>query len=564
MTDAATTSRGVVPAALATAAGATPALLGFNYDPVPTGAVYGFGWPVFGIVAALLLDRDRRSRLGWACAALAAIPAAVVVGAVLTLDDPGRWDRVERGWTWLGVGLIVAAFAVVAWGVDIAADRMSRRRLIWLIGWAAALVAAVLLAQNGGGSRAAATVAALGVAGMAGLVFRLATVRELRPVDEPVIDAAVVVVTLLAGAVVGTAVRAVGQRAGVPGPDVSGAFAAVVAAALVLPAALWLRGRFLARRYGRGTLTPADVEQITADLHAEADVRALLGKAAAMIAAASGHRQVDLVLGPDSPEPPPHWRLYPLIVAGDRVGTVFLEPRHPEGPEPWQERVVRQLLPTVALVAKAVSLAVEADHARRDVARQRDAERARILGDLHDGLGPMLVGMSMRVRAEVRRHPTPLLEALAAELADCRGDLRRLVSGLTPSVLDDADLSTALTRLVGTFNGQGPAVTLDNRLAEPLAPPITVAVYRTVAEGLTNALRHAHAAEVTVAVHTTAGGRVRVEVHDDGTGGPIIPGVGLSSLRRRAEQLGGRFTITSSGGIGTALSLDLPTGGAPA
>jgi signal transduction histidine kinase len=178
----------------------------------------------------------------------------------------------------------------------------------------------------------------------------------------------------------------------------------------------------------------------------------------------------------------------------------------------------------------------------------------------------MLVGMSMRVRAEVRQHPTPLLEALAVELADCRGDLRRIVSGLTPSVLDDTDLATALRRLVSSFDGQGPAVTLDGRIDGALAPPIAVAVYRTVAEGITNALRHARAGQIRVDVHIDTGGRVVVDVRDDGAGGPITPGVGLSSLRRRAEELGGTLLVAAGteGNGGTRLRVELPAAGAAA
>jgi signal transduction histidine kinase len=364
---------------------------------------------------------------------------------------------------------------------------------------------------------------------------------------------------VLCGAGVGTVVRIVGVRAGIPGPDVSGAFAAVVTAGLVIPAGLWLRRLFLQRRYGRGTLTAADVAQITADLHTLTDARDLLGKAATMVATASGHRRVSLVLGPDVPDLPQHWVLYPLVVGRDRVGTVFLEPAHPEGPEPRQQRIIAQLLPTVSLVAKAVSLAVEANHARQDVARQRDAERARILGDLHDGLGPILVGMSMRVRAELRQKPTPLLEALATELADCRGDLRRIVSGLTPSVLDDGDLAAALHRLVGSFTGHGPTVALDVRLDEDLSAGIAVAVYRSVAEGVTNALRHARAEQVWVNVRTMADGRVHVDVRDDGICGPIAYGVGLSSLRRRAQELGGTLHVAAEPESGARLHMDLPT-----
>lgn len=94
-----------------------------------------------------------------------------------------------------------------------------------------------------------------------------------------------------------------------------------------------------------------------------------------------------IVLGEEAPAVPDHWVLYPLEVGGDRVGALSMEFNHAEGPEPRQQDVVAQLLPTVALVARAVGLAVEADHARRDVARGRDAERRRVLGELYDGQG---------------------------------------------------------------------------------------------------------------------------------------------------------------------------------
>ncbi|MBG0565866.1 sensor histidine kinase [Actinoplanes aureus] len=562
MNDAVVVHRGVsgpvAGAALATAAGAAPGLLGLGETTLPTGALYGLGWPAFGIAAALLLDRDPRSRLGRALVALAVVPAIVTMTA---LGAPSGWQAVEQRWQRFAVPLIVAALAVIAWSVDIAADRMSRRRLVWLVAGSAALVAAVLAAFSSGGSRVAAVVTTLGLWGTAALICRLATMRELRPVDEPLVDAAVAAATLLIGAGVGTLVRIGGEHTGVPRPDVSGAFSAVVAAVLFLPAGLWLRRQFLTRRYGPGALSAADVAEITADLHTRTeDPRELLGKAAAMVAAASGHRQVGLVVGPDLPDVPGHWALYPLTVGGDRVGSLYLEPRHPEGPEPRQERIVRQLLPTVSLVAKAVDLAVEAGHARRDLARERDTERARILGDLHDGLGPVLVGMSMRVRAELRHRPSPVLEALAGDLADCRSDLRRIVSGLTPSVLDDGDLAAALDRLAGSFAGQGPEVTLGSDLDARLAPEIAVAVYRSVAEGLTNALRHAHAQRVAVQVRTTPDRTVLVEVTDDGVGGPFAPGVGLSSLRRRAEELGGTLHVAAGAGRGTRLRVELPAG----
>jgi signal transduction histidine kinase len=283
-----------------------------------------------------------------------------------------------------------------------------------------------------------------------------------------------------------------------------------------------------------------------------------------MVAAASGSRDAQIVLGEDEPAAPAHWVVHPLLVGGDRVGALVVESENPEGPETRQQRVVAQLLPTVALVARAVGLAVEAEYARRDVARERDAERRRVLGDLHDGLGPVLAGMSMRVQAARRTagsaETEKLLGDLAADLAASRTDLRRIVAGITPSVLDDGDLESALRALVHSFGSpvDGSRVTLNVRLDAVLSPAVKVAVYRSVAEGVTNALRHAAASSIAVRVEADAG-MVRVDVVDDGRGGPVVPGVGLSSLAQRAGSLGGCLRVASAEPAGTHLHLELPT-----
>jgi signal transduction histidine kinase len=218
----------------------------------------------------------------------------------------------------------------------------------------------------------------------------------------------------------------------------------------------------------------------------------------------------------------------------------------------------------VALVARAVGLAVEAEHARRDVARERDAERKRVLGDLHDGLGPVLAGMSMRVQAALRTSDssaaTELLTDLAADLATSRTDLRRIVAGITPSVLDEGDLESALRSLVQSFGESvdGPRVSLDIAVDATLSPAVMVAAYRSVAEGVTNALRHASASSIAVHVQVDAG-LVRVDVVDDGCGGPVVPGVGLSSLAQRARSLGGCLRVDGAAPSGTHLHLELPT-----
>ena len=554
----------VVGVALATGAGMVPVFAGLSEDRLPAAATVSVGWAALGLAAALLVDRPDMRRVGSVFAACAAIPA--VVGGVALIQDSDRpWAAFARLWDRFGWLTVAAALIAIAWTIDRAHDRMSRRRLVWLIFWAAVLFGFVLAGRLTTDQGRAALVTMIGLWAFAAAATRVLLVPELRPVVEPLVDAALVVGAVAVSAALGEGARAAGRWSGLPSPDASGAFVAVAAAALSWPLGIWLRRTYLERRYGRGTLTPDDVAVITAGLHREAHPRELLAKAATMVAAASGHREVSIVLGPDEPD---HlggaFLHHALVVAGDRVGTLSIGLEHPEGPEPRQSRMVTRLLPTVSLVARAVGLAIEADHARQDVARERDLERSRILGDLHDGVGPVLAGLSMRVQAELRRNPTPLLEALSTELADCRGDLRRIVSGLTPSALHDGDLAGALARLVDSFAGEGRSVSLRTGLGPALTPEVTVAVYRCVAEGITNALRHGNPSEVTVDVRIGVAGRIEVDVCDDGTGGKVVPGVGLTSLVRRAEQLGGRLRVEPAQPTGVRLHVELPIAGAAA
>lgn len=570
------------------------------------------GWPLFALAAAGVLDRRPGATIGRALALLAptlyldlllaltrsgsdvtsadivqavvdlaGVHAVLLVGAVLWATRPPTRRLLAMatlavaaagatlvlaehrfaGWALVLLGLIGLAGLLL---VDVRRDeRTERRRLVLLEATFAAggLVvagAAVLVSRDVAGYVFASTLILTIV-----LLTGLSLAEELRPLGDDLLD------LLLALGAVGVAALAalmvwvgssVVKLASAP---TSAAFTAVVTFALAVPGAVWVRRSVLARRYGNGTISPADVAAITADLNARTDPRDLLDKAARMVAAASGSPEARIVLGNDELEVPDGWVQNDLLVGGDRVGALLIHAAGPEGLEPRQARVVSQLLPTVGLVTRAVGLAVEAEHARYDVARERDAERARILGDLHDGLGPALAGMSMRVQASLRSTPSPEHAALLVDLADglaaSRTDLRRIVSGLTPSALDEGDLDAALQGLVASFRGphDGPSLSLTTSLSGSLDKEVQVAVYRCVAEGVTNALRHAAASAISVTV-ARHGSCVSVDVVDDGAGGTVVPGVGLSSLAARAEAGGGRLVVGPEQPCGTRLHLELP------
>ena len=578
------------------------------------------GWPVLGVAGGIILDQRPRSGTGRLLVVLALMPALVLAwaevrfgGLPTKLDIPRAVSElavlqaavvaVTMPWTFrrpsnlplarvcvvvAAAGAIIAALAeagvfagtirIAGWALAAAGctgvwfvvafaartdPRTARRRLAWVLVMLAAdgvmLVCAWLVLSTDLGYAVTISVFAL----TAVAVVRLRLSEHFRPLAEHLLDL-ILVVGVVAAAALTALLAGLGTRwANVASANTSAAFTSLVTAAMAAPAALWVRRGLLASRYGTGLISPDDVALITADLHARTEPRDLLGKAARMVAAASGSAEALIILGEEAPAVAGHWTVHPLDVGGDRVGYLAVEAGDPEGPEPRQEKVVAQLLPTVALVARAVGLAVEAEHARRDVARERDAERTRVLGDLHDGLGPVLAGMSMRVQAALRTSTFPdsatLLSDLAADLAASRTDLRRIVAGITPSMLDDGDLESALRSLVHSFGEptDGPRVSLEVAIDVAMSPAVKVAVYRSVAEGVTNALRHASASSIGVRVHHDAG-VVRVDVVDDGRGGPVVPGVGLSSLAQRARSLGGCLQVDCALPTGTHLHLELP------
>jgi signal transduction histidine kinase len=139
-------------------------------------------------------------------------------------------------------------------------------------------------------------------------------------------------------------------------------------------------------------------------------------------------------------------------------------------------------------------------------------------------------------------------------------DVRRLVHGLRPPTLDDLGLLGALRAGAAPLADGGPRVTVtgEGDLAG-MPAALEVAALRIAQEALHNAVRHA--AADAVAIRVRAGGdAVEVEVTDDGRGLPErpVPGVGLSSMRERAAELGGSCSVGPAAPSGTRVHAVLP------
>src|SRR6201995_2313515 len=192
-------------------------------------------------------------------------------------------------------------------------------------------------------------------------------------------------------------------------------------------------------------------------------------------------------------------------------------------------------------------------------------ERARLARDLHDAVSQKLFSLRARARAAAvlaERDPARAaveMEAGAQLGADAPAALRAVIDGLAPPELGEAGLAESLRRYA-VLAGRAHGVAVDFSATElpRLDERQEAALYRVAQEALHNALRHSGAHEITMALSRSPR-RVVLEVTDDGcgfapgaAGPPGIPGgLGLASMRGRAEAAGGTLTIRSAPGAGT-------------
>src|SRR5215210_6096654 len=261
----------------------------------------------------------------------------------------------------------------------------------------------------------------------------------------------------------------------------------------------------------------------------------------------------------------------PLVYQREELGRLVLSPRSPgEGFSDADRRLLEDLARQAEVAVHAVRLTTDLQHSRERLVATREEERRRLRRDLHDGLGAQLAGLNVQagtLRRLIPHDPDAADEVVVELREELRGaiaDIRRLVYDLRPPALDDLGLTEALRRLAERYSSEGEQlrVSVEAREDLPTLPAaVEVAVYRITQEALTNVVRHAraHSCVVRLAVNDN----VALEIVDDGVGIPEerSAGVGLSSMRERAAELGGSCVVQSipKGGTQVLVRLPLPT-----
>ncbi|MDG6110491.1 sensor histidine kinase [Dactylosporangium aurantiacum] len=549
------------------------------------------GWPwVFALglpsTAGLLLFPDGRppSRRWWPVVVLTlAQELALLVGllfapGMLDYPDqpnptalPGRWGAVADGL--VGTILLVAPLATLgAWSLHGRARREldpARARALRRVAPAAWLVA---------GSWWACIVIVLGAGGaeVGALPFQLAGMLTLaaaawtairryglfdgrRVVNQALVYAALSTFVVVVYLAVASVVRAV----------VSQQIGAAVAVAVALLVALPLRDvlQRAANRlvYGYQDDPYGALVRLGRRLEVAAAADDVLPSVAATVRAALrlpyvAIRLAGTVVAADGTARSRGAEEFPLVFAGETIGDLVAEPRDGEFTA-TERRLLAGILGQVAAAGHAVALTGDLRRSRERVVAAAEEERRRLRRDLHDGLGPALASVVLglqRARRRVDSDPAAAaqqLDTLTGQTQAAVADVRRLVYGLRPPALDELGLVGALTEhasALGAIDVEGPD-------REPVLPAaVEVAAYRIALEAMTNTVRHAGARQTTVRV--SVDGMLRIEIADNGRGMPAgyRAGVGITSMRERAVELGGTCVIEPRTPRGTVVRVALP------
>ena len=378
------------------------------------------------------------------------------------------------------------------------------------------------------------------------------------------------------GAVVAAAYVVVVGLLASAGPEVS-RFGAGVVAAIAALAVLPLRSRLqdaVDRLMHGDRRDPfAAVSRLADSAHRAPSLEAVLARVASSVAASSRVPEVHVTAFGATAQHPPDAGTgsaanvravrVPLL-AGDReVGSLVVVPQAGRRLRADEVRLLEELGRHAGVAADAVHLAAQVAEHHRALVTAREEERRRLGRELHDDLGPTVAGLSMQLgalRPMVRTDPEAVVARLARleeAAAGALADLRRVAHELRPPVLDQVGLGRAVAQVADSLG----LVVVEPVVEHGTLPAaVELAAYRIAAEALTNVSRHAGTRVVRTGLRE-AGGALVLTVADDGCGAVADAGnagLGTTTMRERAEELGGTLTVRPGEHGGTVVTAVLP------
>jgi signal transduction histidine kinase len=270
----------------------------------------------------------------------------------------------------------------------------------------------------------------------------------------------------------------------------------------------------------------------------------------------------------------------PLVSPHGPIGRLVVTARPGERLDNRSRASLDDVGPVVATTVELAATTRALGRSRRRLAAARDEERRSLRRELHDGLGPALAGINLGLQAARNQLATDpalaaqLLDRISTELEGRVEEVRGLARGLLPPALGELGLEPALEGMAERYAVTGLSVGLavEPDAVAQVPPEVADSVYAIVSEAVRNVHRHAGATSCVVAIRQGPGlevtgigdavpaGGLIVTISDDGggleEGTPL--GVGLVSMRERAEGLGGTLAMTRSPLGGAQVEVRVP------
>jgi signal transduction histidine kinase len=267
---------------------------------------------------------------------------------------------------------------------------------------------------------------------------------------------------------------------------------------------------------------------------------------------------------------------FPFTFQGETTGVLLASPRNPGDKFTAGEmRLLQNLARQAGAAVRNAQLTADLQRSRQTLVTAREEERHRLRRDLHDGIGPTMAGLTLKLDAagdlvssglesgkkEELEDAVQLLTELKAQTQETVQNIRHIAHTLRPPSLDVLGLIPALQAhfgQVGTPRNMNIQMTATPRDFPRLSAAVEVAAYHIVLEAVTNVIQHAQA-EICQVSLVLDNDNLKMEIKDDGIGLPKarVHGIGLDSMRERAEELGGRFELSSSP-RGTHVCAEIP------
>jgi two-component system sensor histidine kinase UhpB len=209
----------------------------------------------------------------------------------------------------------------------------------------------------------------------------------------------------------------------------------------------------------------------------------------------------------------------------------------------------------------------------RRLVELQESERKELAGELHDRIGQSLTALNINLTI-LRTALSSQAHEVRARLADSGtliestiAAIRNLASELRPPMLDDHGLVLAIDWYARQFSARsGISVSVHSQgWGKRLAPQGEIALFRVAQEALNNVVKHARASRIEITLEQS-GGECVMSVQDDGVGFDITeqhkarqPGLGMVTMRERAQAVGGHFEIQMLPGRGTRVVVRVPS-----